>query len=66
MTKSFVLSIIKLMDKKGGIGMNDMEKRRLKLRLDVNNMMEQAVGAHGIKQSELDNAAAKPKRLLRK
>lgn len=54
------------MDKKGGIGMNDMEKRRLKLRLDVNNMMEQAVGAHGIKQSELDNAAGEAKAAFEK
>ena len=54
------------MDKKGGIGMNDIEKRRLKLRLDVNNMMEQAVGAHGIKQSELDNAAGEAKAAFEK
>ena len=46
--------------------MNDMEKRRLKLRLDVNNMMEQAVGAHGIKQSELDNAAGEAKAAFEK
>ena len=37
----------------------DMEKMRL--RLDVNNMMDTAVGAHGITQKELDGVIPKAK-----
>lgn len=38
-----------------------MDKDKMRLRLDVNNMMDTAVGAHGITQKELDGVVPKAK-----